>query len=193
MGVPSHLLENEAVVDPPESDVECVAEESSERSPSDNSKRNYYIVRLCLTMLCMCGGYFFVSVRVSGTLKEAVASPDLGAGEVASVPGRGRVTGLLQSNDNPMVVIDGEIVRQGEQIYGVTVVNINADRVEFSGNGVEWEQAVGGQPGSGWNVQESRKGWRWQVLSTVRRPSLWVAVGVVIFVAVMGLRKKFVA
>ncbi len=188
MGVPSHMLENEAVERPTLEEPECVSIDSSDTTepiPKDNSRRNYYIAKLFLTVLCMCGGYFFVSVKMSGTLKEVAASTDSGAGEVAD-PGRGRVTGLLQSNDNPMVVIDGEIIRQGEQIYGVTVVSIEADRVEFSRDGVNWQQKVGDQPASGWVVAERRVG----LLSTIPLPALFVAVGMIVCVIAVTLYKK---
>ena len=50
--------------------------------------------------------------------------------------------GILYSEDRPMAMIGTNLVREGEQIAGVTVVKINPDRVEFEMDGQRWEQTV---------------------------------------------------
>jgi hypothetical protein len=59
-------------------------------------------------------------------------------GEFAKVP----LTGILYSEDNPSVVIDGKIVKEGDIINGIKVVKIHKDGVEFEKKGKKWTQQV---------------------------------------------------
>ncbi|MDD5328014.1 MAG: hypothetical protein PHY02_09430 [Phycisphaerae bacterium] len=52
------------------------------------------------------------------------------------------LTGILYSEDKPLVVIDGEIVKEGGTINGVKVVKIHKDSVELERAGVKWTQRV---------------------------------------------------
>lgn len=46
-----------------------------------------------------------------------------------------KVTGIMSDNEDPMAVVDGKIVREGDIISGYTVCGIKKDSVEFSKNG----------------------------------------------------------
>jgi hypothetical protein len=52
------------------------------------------------------------------------------------------VKGILYSQDNPAALIAEEIVHQGDQIFGATVIKINKDNVEFERDGQTWTQTV---------------------------------------------------
>ena len=52
------------------------------------------------------------------------------------------VKGILYTEDNPSVVIGDQIVYEGGEIRGVTVLKISKDSVEFEMNGRRWTQKV---------------------------------------------------
>jgi hypothetical protein len=52
------------------------------------------------------------------------------------------VRGIVYSEDNPSAVVSNEIVHEGDEIAGATVVKIYKDRVEFEMNGKTWIQKV---------------------------------------------------
>ncbi len=52
------------------------------------------------------------------------------------------VKGILYSEDNPSAVIGNSIVHEGETIWGVSVIKISKDSVEFEMNGKRWTQKV---------------------------------------------------
>ena len=52
------------------------------------------------------------------------------------------VRGIVYSEDNPSAVVSNEIVHEGDEIAGATVVKIHKDRVEFEMNGKTWTQKV---------------------------------------------------
>jgi hypothetical protein len=67
-----------------------------------------------------------------------------------SSTGHGIVTGILYNEGSPLIVIDGEIVRESQSIYGVKVVKINHDSVEFEKSGVRWSQRVNEPSSANW-------------------------------------------
>ena len=52
------------------------------------------------------------------------------------------VRGIVYSKDNPSAVVSNEIVHEGDEIAGATVVKIYKDRVEFEMNDKTWIQKV---------------------------------------------------
>ena len=69
---------------------------------------------------------------------------------------QGVVTGILYIGDmeqgmaGSSIVVDGEILRQGETIHGAEVVKIEKFCAEFEKNGVRWTQKVRQQPDPAW-------------------------------------------
>jgi len=63
---------------------------------------------------------------------------------------KGRVTGIVYGGDKPSAMVSGEIVREGDTIFGVKVVKIFKDRVEFEKDGKKWRQKVKENPPSIW-------------------------------------------
>jgi outer membrane biosynthesis protein TonB len=52
------------------------------------------------------------------------------------------VKGILYTEDNQSAVIGNQIVHEGEEIRGATVVKISKDSIEFEMNGKRWTQKV---------------------------------------------------
>jgi len=69
--------------------------------------------------------------------------------------GYGVVRGVLYVAEDSSALIDDYIVKEGETIYGVTVVKIDRDAVEFSKYGKTWRQRVLEKPDPAWNEEES--------------------------------------
>ena len=65
------------------------------------------------------------------------------------------VKGVLCVTDDSSALIDEHIVKEEETIYGVTVVKIDRDAVEFSKCGKTWRQRVREKPDPAWNKDES--------------------------------------
>jgi len=62
----------------------------------------------------------------------------------------GTVTGILYTIENSSALIDGQIVKEGDTINGVTVVRIHRTEVEFRKNGRLWKQRVAQRPNPAW-------------------------------------------
>lgn len=55
---------------------------------------------------------------------------------------RGVVSGIVYSEDRPLIIIDGKIAKEGDFIHGVKVSKIHRGKVEFEKAGQKWEQTV---------------------------------------------------
>lgn len=62
----------------------------------------------------------------------------------------GTVTGILYTAEGSSAIIDGQLVKEGGTIYGITVVKIYKTEVEFRKNGRLWKQRVGQRPNPAW-------------------------------------------
>ena len=71
-----------------------------------------------------------------------------------SIPGKpvGLVKSILYSKDLSSTVIsdNNNILHEENTIYGVTIVKIHKDKVEFAKNGQSWTQKVGETPNPEW-------------------------------------------
>jgi len=61
------------------------------------------------------------------------------------------VDGILFSADDPSALIDGQVLKRGDQIYGVEVVEIDRRIVTFEKSGKTWEQRVCERPNLAWD------------------------------------------
>ena len=68
--------------------------------------------------------------------------------------GYGVVRGVLYVAEDSSALIDDHIVKEGETIYGVKVVKIDSDAVEFSKYRKTWRQRVREKPDPAWNENE---------------------------------------
>src|SRR3972149_5746492 len=62
----------------------------------------------------------------------------------------GVVEGVICGQEESSALIDGQIIREGEKIYGVRVTKIRRNKVEFDDGNKRWEQRVREQPNSAW-------------------------------------------
>jgi hypothetical protein len=58
------------------------------------------------------------------------------------VPGELIVKGTVYSETDPLAVVGTQIVHEGDQVAGATIVKINKNSVEFEMNGKRWTQKV---------------------------------------------------
>ena len=56
------------------------------------------------------------------------------------------------AEDNPSVVLDKDIVYEGQIVHGVKVIKVHKDRVEFEKEGKRWEQKLKEEPNMYWIV-----------------------------------------
>jgi len=64
------------------------------------------------------------------------------AGTTGTEENKFAVKGIVYSTDNPSAVIGTQIVHQGDEVSGVTILKINEDSVEFEADGKKWTQKV---------------------------------------------------
>ncbi|MGA2092867.1 MAG: hypothetical protein ABSH16_05600, partial [Sedimentisphaerales bacterium] len=54
----------------------------------------------------------------------------------------GVVTAILYCEENPSVLIEDQILHEGDMIHDVKINDINTDKVQFDKQGERWEQKV---------------------------------------------------
>lgn len=62
----------------------------------------------------------------------------------------GLISSILYSGVDTIVVIDGEIMREGDMLYGIQIVKILRNEVEFSKDRRRWKQRLGESPPGIW-------------------------------------------
>lgn len=62
----------------------------------------------------------------------------------------GLISSILYSGVDTIVVIDGEIMREGDMLYGIQIVKILRNEVEFSKDRRRWKQRLGESPSGIW-------------------------------------------
>ncbi|MBN2138399.1 MAG: hypothetical protein JW720_11390 [Sedimentisphaerales bacterium] len=67
---------------------------------------------------------------------------------------RGMIDGILFCPDRSSALIDGQVLKVGDEIYGVEVVEIEKRIVIFEKNGKRWEQRVREYPNSAWDESD---------------------------------------
>jgi hypothetical protein len=72
------------------------------------------------------------------------------SGKVPNKPEVGVVKGVVYSPPNSCAVVDEKMVHVGDTIHEVAVVGIENGKVEFSKDGVTWQQAVLEAPHEAW-------------------------------------------
>jgi len=70
---------------------------------------------------------------------------------VSAAATRGMVDGILYSPDAPSALVDGQVMRVGDLMYGVKVTRIDKAVVAFEKNGKKWQQRVRQRPDPAWD------------------------------------------
>jgi hypothetical protein len=76
------------------------------------------------------------------------------AEEDAQMP-LGTVAGIIYSEENPSVLINHELIREGDITHSVKVVKISKREVEFEKDGERWTQKVLAKPNPAWEATKS--------------------------------------
>jgi hypothetical protein len=71
-------------------------------------------------------------------------------------PRFGVVTAILYSDDTPTILIEDQMLHEGDTIHEVKVLDIKANRVQFDKQGEQWEQKVQESANPGWWKKKSK-------------------------------------
>jgi hypothetical protein len=117
------------------------------KDKSSFSMRGYLLKGLIVLIVIGAGYYIYIGKGLSsmGEEKEQL--------EQQTPPAIGWVNGILYSDKKASVVIDQDIVSEGQAVHGVKVVKIHKDKVEFEKEGNRWEQKLKEEPKQFWITQ----------------------------------------
>ena len=93
----------------------------------------------------------FETARLERQMRAAVRNAELStegsqqAQPTGQMP-RGTITGIVYSADKPNVLIDSQLLHQGDTINGVMVIKIYPDRVALGKGDKMWMQTIGQNP-----------------------------------------------
>ena len=73
---------------------------------------------------------------------------------VESRSDKGVVKGILYTVIDSSVMIDNQVLQEGDMIYGTKIVKIYPKKVEFEKNGRHWTQRICEQPNPAWIESE---------------------------------------
>lgn len=92
---------------------------------------------LLLAMIVVCGmlGY---KVAMKGSSKKI----EMEEGYEKPPPKYGVVTAILYCDDEPLMLMEDQVLHEGDTIHEVKIVKINSDKVEFEKHGKRWKQGV---------------------------------------------------
>lgn len=92
---------------------------------------------LLLAAVAVCGmlGYK-VATHASKDGREQDLMPE------RPEPRFGVVTAILYCDEDPTILIEDQLLHEGDAIHEVTVFDIGADKVQFDKQGERWEQKV---------------------------------------------------
>ena len=71
---------------------------------------------------------------------------------------KGVVKGILYTVVDSTVMVDNQVLSEGETIYGTRVTKIYPKKVEFEKNGKCWSQRICEQPNPFWDDLDDNKG-----------------------------------
>jgi hypothetical protein len=112
---------------------------SEESEPKKKMSRTKNVKILTLLQLCTIIGVVLTAWFYVRPQHSASAAPC------------GLIDGILFSPDCPSVLIDGQVLREGDMIYGAKVFEIGRRIVTFEKNGKRWEQRVQQRPDPAWD------------------------------------------
>ena len=69
---------------------------------------------------------------------------------------KGVVKGILYTGINSSVMIDNQILEEGDTIYGTTIEKIYPKKVEFTKNGKRWSQRICEHPNPEWTNTDKK-------------------------------------
>lgn len=70
---------------------------------------------------------------------------------------RGVVKGILYTGIDSSVMIDNQVLKEGDTIYGTTIEKIYPKEVEFRRDGKRWSQRICEHPDPAWNETHEKR------------------------------------
>lgn len=70
---------------------------------------------------------------------------------------KGIVKGIVYTGIDSSVIIDNQILEEGDTIYGTTIEKIYPKKVTFLKNGKSWSQRVCENPNPAWNESDEKQ------------------------------------
>ena len=108
-----------------------------------------YLIKGLIVLTLVGGGYYFYFGKMSSAIRGAKAEQI----QPETPPAIGWINGILYSKDKPSLVLDKDIVCEGQIVHGVKVLKIHKDKVEFEKDGNHWEQKLKEEPKQFWITQ----------------------------------------
>lgn len=132
-------------------DVRCVPEGS--RLPKPTLKNRLIRMSILVVVLTSAVMITFFAVPSLGDFGLKRVLYRVLSSVVSSKGGMkmGQVTGIIYSDDKPSAVIGNSLVHEGDILYGVEIVKINFNNVEFERNGLAWSQRLREKPPKHWS------------------------------------------
>jgi HEAT repeats/HEAT repeat len=106
---------------------------------------------ILVALIAVASGAWAVLFRTNLMPKQRTAVSKF-IEELLAVGRKGRIRGIVSSEGSFTALIDGQAVREGDTIYGATVVNIFQDKVEFEKDGRRWTQGLNETPSRQWQA-----------------------------------------
>lgn len=101
---------------------------------SDKAKQLRIKIMLCVLLLAIgAGAVIFMLIY-----------------DYRTAPRFGVIGGIIYNKDDPAAMVEAEIVKEGDEVFGVTVVKINSDSIEFRKGTKTWTQKVREKPNLIW-------------------------------------------
>ena len=110
-----------------------------------------YLLKGLIVLIVIGAGYYFYIGRINSSVDDLKGGKEQFRPETP--PAVGWVNGILYSEDNPSVVLDKDIVYEGQTVHDVKVVKVHKDKVEFEKDGNRWEQKLKEEPNIYWVLE----------------------------------------
>ena len=92
-----------------------------------------WLIIAALAVCAMLGWKVATKASKDSKKEEVIERPE---------PRFGVVTAILYCDDEPTVLIEDQVLHEGDAIHDVKIVNITAEMVQFDKQGEKWEQKV---------------------------------------------------
>ena len=75
---------------------------------------------------------------------------------ITTIDQKGIVKGILYTGNDSSVMIDNQVLEEGDTIYGIKIVKIYPRKVEFVNNGKRWSQRICEHPNPAWTNTDEK-------------------------------------
>lgn len=118
------------------------------KNKSSCSMRGYLLKGVIVLIVVGAGYYLYIGKGLSSM--DGLLGKEKEQAKQQTPPAIGWVNGILYSDKKASVVIDKDIVCEGQTVHGVKVVKVHKDKVQFEKQGKTWEQTLKEEPNMYW-------------------------------------------